>query len=74
MVKAKKHPGFGKSIRNYRTSRGWTQVDLAIRLGVSVITIARLEAGKGCTDLTRAKIENGMKRLDLLSQQAQAVA
>lgn len=74
MEKGKIHRGFGKHVRKYRTSRGWTQTDLAVRLDISIVTIARIEAGKPCTDLTRARIENGMKRLDLVAQQAQAVA
>lgn len=75
MEKAKANRGLGKRIREYRLSREWRQEDAARYFHVSTVTIARLEAGKPCTDLTRAKIENKIKReQELLGQPQAAVA
>lgn len=76
MEKAKANRGIGKRIKEYRLSREWTQEDAGRHFNVSTVTIARLEAGKPCTDLTRAKIENKIKREEqvLNPNQAQAVA
>jgi transcriptional regulator with XRE-family HTH domain len=36
---------FGEHLRALRTERGWSQADLAARLGVSVATLSRWEHG-----------------------------
>lgn len=36
---------FGQSVRFARADRGWTQIDLAARLGVSPVTLKKIEAG-----------------------------
>ena len=76
MEKSKANRGFGKRVKEYRLSREWRQEDAARHFRVSTVTIARIEAGKPLSDLTRAKIENKIERDQqaLSSIQAQAVA
>ena len=35
----------GERVRDYRTKKGWTQFDLAVRSGISPATISRIEGG-----------------------------
>ncbi len=40
----------GRNIRHYRDARGWTQAELAERVGTGRIYVAQLEAGsKQCS-------------------------
>ena len=36
----------GKTIRALRQERGWTQLELAVKLGVQLSTVANWEAGR----------------------------
>lgn len=47
----------GRRVKDYRLSRLWTQKQMAAFLEVSLITVARIEAGKKVRDLTKAQIE-----------------
>jgi transcriptional regulator with XRE-family HTH domain len=60
-----KKPTIGEQVKAFRLDRQMTQPKVAEFLGVSRATIARLERGEDCGDLTRSKIEK-------LLQQGQA--
>lgn len=47
----------GKRLKDFRLARIWTQRQLAAAIGIHLITVVRIENGKGVTDLTKAKIE-----------------
>lgn len=49
-------PDFGKIIRDARTTKGWSQDELAERAGLSRPTIARAERGDDISTATLAKI------------------
>ena len=57
-----KDKSLGKRLKEFRIERGMTQPKAALHFGVSFSTICRLEAGKGCGDLIRAKIERGLQQ------------
>lgn len=58
----------GRRIKQFRLDKQLTQKQVAQFFGVSIPTITRLEAGKNCTDLMRAKLEK------LLDQHTQVAA
>jgi transcriptional regulator with XRE-family HTH domain len=60
----------GQRLKTLRLDRLWTQKQAAAIFGVSIATYIRVETGRGCLDLTRAKIEKVLA----LHQQTQAVA
>ncbi len=45
MVKGPEHELLGRRIADHRGKRGWTQADLAERLGISRVALSHLEAG-----------------------------
>lgn len=47
----------GERVKQLRLGREMTQVEASMFFRISLATLCRLEAGKGCGDLTRAKIE-----------------
>ena len=47
----------GQRVKEYRMANLLTLKKASRRFGVSVFTLIRIEAGKPCHDLTRAKIE-----------------
>lgn len=49
--------GIGRRLKDYRLNKGWTQSQLAAYLGLSWVTVSRLERGGKPMDLTRRKIE-----------------
>lgn len=49
-------PSFGATIREARKRRGWSQMELGERSGLSRPTIARVEADGEVTTATLAKI------------------
>lgn len=49
-------PGFGDVIREERKKRGWSQIELGEKSGLSRPTIARVEANNDVTTATIAKI------------------
>jgi DNA-binding XRE family transcriptional regulator len=55
-----------RRVEEFRLSQQWTQVRAAVFFKVSHATYMRIESGKGCSKLTRAKVET------ILAQQAQA--
>ena len=55
MVKADKL--LGERVKELRLSRQLTQVEATTFFHVSLATLCRIEAGLGCGDLVRAKIE-----------------
>ncbi|HIZ36977.1 MAG TPA: helix-turn-helix domain-containing protein [Candidatus Ruania gallistercoris] len=46
LLNARSLPRLGTAVRTLRTRRGWTQLDLAQRAGVSRQWLIKLEAGK----------------------------
>jgi transcriptional regulator with XRE-family HTH domain len=48
--------GFGETIREARKKRGWSQMELGQKSGVSRPTIARVEANDDVTTATIGKI------------------
>lgn len=44
-------------IKEYRMANLLTQKQAAKRFGISEFTLWRIEAGKSCNDLTRARVE-----------------
>ena len=52
--------GFGDVIREARKKRGWSQVDLSEKAGVSRPTIARVEGNNDVTTATIAKIAQAL--------------
>lgn len=46
LLNARSLPRLGTAVRTLRTRRGWTQVDLAERAGVSRQWLIKLEAGR----------------------------
>lgn len=55
MVKADKK--LGERVKDLRLGRELTQVEATAFFRVSLATLCRIEAGLGCGDLVRAKIE-----------------
>ena len=55
---------FGRSIRDLRRARGWTQVDLARWLAVSRTTVIALEQGRSVS------LELAMRAMALLGAKA----
>lgn len=53
----KKREHIGKLIKAFRVDNHYTQKRMAEFLGLSRATVARLEAGGPCYDITRGKIE-----------------
>lgn len=45
------HPGFGAALRRYREVRGWSQGQLARRIGVTQATVSLWEAGRAAPRL-----------------------
>lgn len=64
MVKSDK--ALGAKVKDFRLNREWTQMQAASFFRVGLSTVIRIEQGKGCSDLTRTKIEK------LLAQQQAA--
>jgi len=54
---AKNNKGLARKVEDFRLSRQFTQAQAAAFLKVSYATYMRVESGKGCSKLTRAKIE-----------------
>lgn len=50
----------GRMVRDARSSRGWSQTELAEHAGVSRPTIARIEAGRDVTTSTLAKVAGAL--------------
>ncbi len=51
----------GKRIRKFREKRGWTQSDLATKIGMSNTTISHIECGQGKHEFdTYIKIANAL--------------
>lgn len=46
LLNARSLPRLGTAVRSLRTRRGWTQLDLAERAGVSRQWLIKLEAGR----------------------------
>lgn len=44
-------------VKEYRMAKLLNQTNAAKKLGISRFTLLRIEAGKPCADLTRARIE-----------------
>ncbi len=63
---AKNGKAMGQKVKQFRLLREMTQQKAAVFFGVSKATYVRIEQGKGCGDLIRAKIER------ILAQQAVA--
>lgn len=61
----KKDKTLGERIKELRLSREMTQVDATMFFRVSLATIIRLEAGKDCSDLVRAKIEKVLNQYEV---------
>lgn len=59
MGEAEQH-GFGDIIREGRKKRGWSQVELGERAGVSRPTVARIEANNDVTTATIAKVAQAL--------------
>lgn len=57
--------GLGRRLKEFRLDRGWTQVRLAAYLGLSWMTVSRLERGGKCMDLTRRKIEKRLAEAEV---------
>lgn len=53
--------GLGKRVRELRLARLLTQTQMAVAIGISMVTLNRLENGNGVSDLTRAKVEKFLK-------------
>lgn len=54
----------GKEIKAFRLDRGWSQRRMAGFLGVTVVTVNRLETGKGVAmDLTITKIRKQLAQM-----------
>lgn len=51
---------FGEVIREARQKRGWSQVELGDRAGVSRPTIARIEGNNDVTTATIAKVAQAL--------------
>ncbi len=58
------------ALKEYRTRRGLSQVQLAVKSDVSTFTIHRAEAGQRLTSLTEEKLADalGVQRVDLFSE------
>jgi len=52
--------GFGDVIREARKKRGWSQVELGEKSGLSRPTIARVEANNDVTTATIAKVAQAL--------------
>lgn len=52
----------GERIKAYRLENQMTQTRVAAMMGVGRATIARLERGEDCRELTQAKIERFLSR------------
>jgi DNA-binding XRE family transcriptional regulator len=61
----KKDKTLGERIKELRLGREMTQVDATMFFRVSLATIIRLEAGKDCSDLVRAKIEKVLNQYEV---------
>jgi DNA-binding XRE family transcriptional regulator len=48
---------FGRRVKDFRLDRQMEQLQAAVFFGISKATLCRIEAGKGCGDLNRVKIE-----------------
>lgn len=59
-MSATERGGFGDVIREARKKRGWSQVELGEKAGVSRPTIARVEANNDVTTATIAKIAQAL--------------
>lgn len=53
----KSDKALGQRLKEFRLMHEWTQRQAMVVFGVSYATYLRVELGKGCGDLTRAKIE-----------------
>lgn len=56
----KKEKTLGERVKELRLSREMSQVQATALFRVSLATIIRLEAGRDCSDLVRAKIEKAL--------------
>jgi DNA-binding XRE family transcriptional regulator len=54
--------GLGKRVKDFRLMHEMTQNQAAVFFGVSMATYVRVEQGKGCGDLTSAKIEKRLTK------------
>lgn len=55
-------PDLGSRIKRFRLERDLSQAETAVQFGISLSTIARLEAGaENVSDLVRAKIERQLE-------------
>ncbi len=60
----------GKTIKRLRVNRGWSQEELASRVGTTAVSISRIETGKhGASDQTKTRIarEFGLKVSELVA-------
>ena len=55
----------GERVKELRLSKEMTQVKATMFFRVSLATIIRLEAGKDCSDLVRAKIEKILSQCEV---------
>ena len=59
-MSAEASPAFGDVIRDARKAKGWSQIELGERAGVSRPTIARIEAKHDVTTATIAKVAQAL--------------
>jgi DNA-binding XRE family transcriptional regulator len=53
----KSDKGLGQKVKDFRMEQQMTQEEAARFFRVSIATFIRIEGGKNCRDLTRARIE-----------------
>lgn len=58
----KSNNALGERVKQFRLMNEWTQADTAKFFRISMATYVRVESGKSCGDLTRAKIENKLEK------------
>lgn len=59
-VREAEQHGFGDVIRDARKKKGWSQIELGERAGLSRPTIARIEANHDVTTATIAKVAQAL--------------
>jgi transcriptional regulator with XRE-family HTH domain len=62
-LKKKTNKSVGKNIRTLRHQRGWSQEDVANRLGISIPAFSKIETG--VTDINLSRLEQIFTRLML---------
>ncbi len=75
-VKKKTNKSVGKNIRTIRYQRGWSQEDVANRLGISIPAFSKIETG--VTDINLSRLEQianiyEVNVINLLSLEAEEV-